>query len=89
MPYFNATQMDLRTGNILKVEHYRAADKTEAVKKMLYTRRLAKKNCKLGVTGLVATCGDGTAWVITKDTSAPREGPKEWRPVRKPRGTSK
>lgn len=47
-----------------KIELYLARGKKEAASKLLYTRRLKNRNCKLGPTGLVVSCGT-TAWVLT------------------------
>jgi hypothetical protein len=64
---FRAVQVEVKTGRETgKVESYRARGKQAAARKLLYTRRLKDARCRLGPTGLVATCADGTAWVITR-----------------------
>jgi hypothetical protein len=64
---FRAVQVEISTGRETgKVESYRARGKRDAAAKLLYTRRLKHARCRLGPTGLVAACGDGTAWVITR-----------------------
>jgi hypothetical protein len=52
-----------RTG---KAEYYLARGKKDAARKLLYRRRVKDGRCRLGPTGLVVSCPDGTAWVITK-----------------------
>jgi hypothetical protein len=69
MSIFRAVQVRIETADPTgRVEYYQARGKKDAAKKLLYTRRVKDGRCKLGPTGLVVSCPDGMAWVITKRT---------------------
>lgn len=73
MPMFKAVQITIETAEPTgKTEHYRARGKKDAARNLLYTRRLKHGGCRLRPTGLVVSCPDGTAWVITKRTNRKR-----------------
>jgi len=68
MPSFKATKFDMVTGKPTGlVEHYTAKSASEAVKKVLYTRRLKDKRCHVGFTGRVVHCPGLVAWTVTRE----------------------
>lgn len=67
MPMFRVVQITIETAERTgRSESYVARGKKEVARKLLYTRRVKDGRCRLGPTGLVVSCPDGTAWVITK-----------------------
>lgn len=70
---YKAVQLEVKTGEPTgRLEHYVARGKKEAAKRLLYTRRIKNGRCRLGPTGLVVSCVDGTAWVIIKEKRSRR-----------------
>lgn len=68
MPLFKAVQIEIDSGKSTgRKEWYFAKNSKDAARQLLYTRKLKHSKCKLGPTGrVVANCGDGTSWVITR-----------------------
>lgn len=67
MPMFKVVQITIETAERTgRSKYYVARGKKDADRKVLYTRRVKDGRCRLGPTGLVISCPDGTAWVITK-----------------------
>lgn len=68
MARYKAVQMNVETGAPTgAVETYVARGRKEAVRKVLYTRRLRSRACRLGPTGSVVRCPDGTAWAVVPE----------------------
>jgi hypothetical protein len=69
MPIFKASQFDSETGKPTgKVEFYLARGKNDALKKVLYTRRLKDARCRVTPTGFpLVICPGRGVWVVTAE----------------------
>ena len=67
MENYNAVEIGANHDLTGREETYQAVSLKEAAGNLLYTRRIQDGNARLGSTGQVVFCSDGTSWVIRRE----------------------
>lgn len=67
MENYNAVEIGTNHDLTGREETYQAASLKEAAGNLLYTRQIKDGNARLGSTGQVVFCSDGTSWVIRRE----------------------